>query len=484
MKRGEEWTEHDPVLDEIIAQQKQQKRDDQEPPRLINGYRIRWSLGEGTFGKVVCATKLGIDVALKQMNFRIPAEDSRQPYKVGLPREQLAEAVQLTCLKHPNILGSLDTFFHKESDGQLYLFIVLPLANCSLRKWLNRFWKLIQPRDLNDNVLLQLQAFAHDIFSALGHLQANEISHNDLKPENFLVFRGGTNGRVSHLRLGDFGSSTLPNASVSNLCGTRLYEAPEIRSDRSSRVVTAGDIWATGIVMLELFFGMDAMDLQESSDSDDSSESGTSEDEDEEEETKQGDGKQKRQHARYIWNGKYSGIGEMILKKRKHFNFRTRYGEACFDSLVDLITRCLAEVPKNRIPPLAALFHPFFSNLPVPASDSVQLDFQFLAPPETTSTTIKLSPANRIKKELLWRLKPCITIDPAIEAATKFIAFKLLRQMRRIPALDTATKSGVTDQELADAEIVICQLLGFHFFGMVPDFVLAYSSSSSSSLVN
>lgn len=468
MTTRQKWLDYDPILESL----KKKCSTPVSTRQVVNGYEIRRKMGAGTFGEVFHATKLGMQFALKRMNFNIP-ENNDQPYKVGLPRDQLTEAVQLTCLKHPNIVSCLDTFFHTENNGQLFLYLVMPLADVSLGKWIRRLWNTIRRDDMTDALLKKFRRFSYHVVSAVAHLERNRISHNDIKPDNFLLFG-------DEVRLADFGSSTLPNASSKNTCGTRIYEAPEIRLRHPSlSVLTAGDIWSVGILMLELFFGINALDIRHFHSSEEEDDEDEEEEEDDTtftEETK-AEG-QPRKRMKFVWHTKYNGIRDMILRRRKHWRFLKIYG-GDFEPLIDLITRCLQDDPKSRILPQAALLHPFLiaesilqSSTPIPQP----LNFKFCAPNVTAKG------AQLLQLEILWRLQPCVTLDPALETAALFIAHKLLRRMRKIKSLCRSSASSgprVSPQELANAEILICELLRFNFFGEAPEFVRPVTTTTT-----
>lgn len=262
------WVDFDPVVEQLLRSRREQAPKAAPTKEIINGYELGTRLGAGTFGEVFIGTKLGMEFAVKRMNFEIvEGEDSESthPYKLGVPRDQLTEAVLLATLKHPNIVPSLDTFFQSDSYGQLHLYIVMPLAAGSLGKWTRRFWAVATEKDILPRVQFLFRQLSHDVFAALAHLQVHRVPHCDIKPDNFLIFYApGTAGRrLTELKLADFGSANLPDAESRVPCGTRMYEAPEIRNHKRSESLTAGDIWGAGLLLLELFFGLDASEIRD-----------------------------------------------------------------------------------------------------------------------------------------------------------------------------------------------------------------------------
>ncbi|MGZ3452461.1 MAG: protein kinase domain-containing protein [Polyangiales bacterium] len=104
------------------------------------------------------------------------------------------------------------------------------------------------PRDLALSVLGQI-ARALDSAHALG------IVHRDLKPQNvFLVPRADGSTLVKVL---DFGIAKVVEGVQSDTTqsqGTPLYMAPE-QTDRKSKVSTASDVWAFGLLAFRLLAG-------------------------------------------------------------------------------------------------------------------------------------------------------------------------------------------------------------------------------------
>ncbi|KAI7897221.1 kinase-like domain-containing protein [Mucor mucedo] len=98
------------------------------------------------------------------------------------------------------------------------------------------------------NVFLQL-------IDAVRYTHDNHIYHRDLKPENILVFN---NGRT--LKLADFGLATTDSVSTDYGCGSTFYFSPECQGglDRQKRVGYAtapNDVWALGIILINLSAG-------------------------------------------------------------------------------------------------------------------------------------------------------------------------------------------------------------------------------------
>ena len=91
--------------------------------------------------------------------------------------------------------------------------------------------------------------FATQIIIGVGKLHELNITHRDLKLENFMVDTDG------YLQIIDFGlAGIIPQDKLSTTtCGTKEYFAPEIvqKKGYDRRV----DWWAVGILIYEMLYG-------------------------------------------------------------------------------------------------------------------------------------------------------------------------------------------------------------------------------------
>jgi len=87
--------------------------------------------------------------------------------------------------------------------------------------------------------------------SVLIYLEANKISHRDIKLDNFLLKEKGD---ISHIKLIDFGLSKdlSYDTLVKNATGTPFYIAPEVLMCKGC---LKSDIWSCGVVMYILLSG-------------------------------------------------------------------------------------------------------------------------------------------------------------------------------------------------------------------------------------
>lgn len=88
-----------------------------------------------------------------------------------------------------------------------------------------------------------------ELLHTLVYLHARGFTHRDLKPENIIV----TSLMPLKIKLTDLGLTVTRVDDLTTACGTSLYVAPEIWSGRYTHKV---DIWAVGVIALELDLGL------------------------------------------------------------------------------------------------------------------------------------------------------------------------------------------------------------------------------------
>jgi serine/threonine protein kinase/Tol biopolymer transport system component len=213
----------------------------------IAHYRITGKLGEGGMGVVYRATdsRLGREVAIKVL----------PPSMAGDP-DRLArferEARLLAGLDHPNI-GAI--YGIEQSGGATALVLAL-----------------IEGPTLADRIaagpiaLEEAVAIARQIAEALEYAHERGIIHRDLKPANIKITPDGT------VKILDFGlaralteeSTPAANPTISPtlsmratqagmILGTAAYMAPEQANGKAAD--RRADIWAFGIILLEMLTG-------------------------------------------------------------------------------------------------------------------------------------------------------------------------------------------------------------------------------------
>ena len=215
--------------------------------RQIGPYTIVSWLGAGGMGEVYRArdTSLKRDVALKTL-----------PQSLAMDSERLArfrrEAEILASLNHPNIAA-----IYGLQDADAIKALVM---------------ELVEGEDLAARIargpipLEEALPIAKQIGAALDAAHESGIIHRDLKPANIKVRSDGTvkvldfglaktvDAAAISGKLSDSPSLTSPSATRQGvILGTAAYMAPE--QARGQRVDKRADIWAFGVVLVEMLTG-------------------------------------------------------------------------------------------------------------------------------------------------------------------------------------------------------------------------------------
>ena len=215
---------------------------DLDPNKLIAGrYRLRQSLGKGSFGEVFQADDVQFQppraVALKLLHPQYLADEQI--------REDLRrEASILARFDHPNILRVIDFGI---SPAVAYIVTDLAVGGSLARK--------LRPDPTRPPVpmpLGQVDYYLEQIADALDDAHAQGLVHRDIKPQNILIDRRG------RPMLADFGLAAAVNSTSSSVMidtstsGTPLYMAPEQWQGRAGR---SSDIYALGAVVYQMITG-------------------------------------------------------------------------------------------------------------------------------------------------------------------------------------------------------------------------------------
>jgi serine/threonine-protein kinase len=225
--------------------------------RTLAHFKITDKLGEGGMGTVYRARdeKLGREVALKLLPEAFAADAERMA-------RFTREAQVLASLNHPNIAGihSVEEAPHPETGEQLRFLVMELVDGETLEERIER-GRLSQ----DDALKIALQ-----IATGLEEAHERGIVHRDLKPANVKLTGAG------QVKILDFGlakafdqepSSSSPQdqrislsptitsmgTQVGVLLGTAAYMSPEqARGEPADR---RADIWALGIVLMEMLTG-------------------------------------------------------------------------------------------------------------------------------------------------------------------------------------------------------------------------------------
>jgi serine/threonine protein kinase len=196
-------------------------------------YEIERPLGHGAMAVVDLARdlELGRQVALKRLAENLARDDEVRP-------RFLREARLAARLSHPNVVRVYDV---GEAEGRPFIAME-HVDGESLAELISRRGRL----PAGEAAALGAQAAR-----ALAAAHDAGLVHRDVKPHNLLLDREGT------LKLGDFGIAFGVEGTKLTVAGTVLgtaaYLAPE--QARGERVTAAADVYALGVVLVELLTG-------------------------------------------------------------------------------------------------------------------------------------------------------------------------------------------------------------------------------------
>lgn len=200
----------------------------------IGRFEIRSELGRGAQSVVYLAwdPQLQREVAIKTLHF-----GQSDPQRNAT---LLNEALTVSPLRHAHIVPIFDV--GQEAGDPYLVFEYVEGLN------LDQYLRSTGTLDATRTAQLAVQ-----ILAALGYAHGQGVVHRDLKPSNILIEPSG-NARVM-----DFGIAMRIDPSgkgsdaANRLVGTPAYLSPEYVT--AQRVSPQGDIYAVGLIMLEMLTG-------------------------------------------------------------------------------------------------------------------------------------------------------------------------------------------------------------------------------------
>ncbi len=205
-------------------------------PATLGKYQVKALLGQGAMGVVYQCFDPDIErtVAIKVVHSHL------QQGKAG--RESVErfrqEARAAARCQHPNIVTVYELGRQNDSD-----FIVMEYVQGEELRYF-----------LETGQLFTLAECVHvitEVLSALAHAHQQGVVHRDIKPANIILLDNGG------VKVADFGVARLDHSELTlagNMVGTPTYMAPE--GLRGERVDASGDLYSTGMVLLEMLTGM------------------------------------------------------------------------------------------------------------------------------------------------------------------------------------------------------------------------------------
>ena len=214
-----------------------------DEPHVISGrFKLGEVIGQGGIGQVYYGQDLETQepVAIKALKSHVVEQDPKLLERFRREGEALKE------LNHPNIVKMLAAI---EDEGRHYL-VMEYVSGGSLYDVLRRDGKL---------PIEQVLYIALDLCDALTRAHRLKIIHRDIKPANVLIAPDGTP------RLTDFGAARIEKLTnltkQGSVIGTVSYLSPEACQGESVDVRV--DIWAFGILLVEMLTGTRPFDRKE-----------------------------------------------------------------------------------------------------------------------------------------------------------------------------------------------------------------------------
>ncbi|CAI9631135.1 unnamed protein product [Alternaria burnsii] len=217
---------------------------------VLNGrYETISPLNNGSFGMVFQAKDLvtGDNVAIKVITKSSAAINCPSAFAVDERSEELG--VHLHLGDHSNVVNMLQSF---ETQNHIYLVLEF-CSNGDLYEAIRVGKGPLETEHVRD--------FMMQLVGAVEFIHSKGIYHRDIKPENIFLTQDGS------MKLGDFGLATSDTWSYEIAVGSDRYMAPEQYDPGNTGYSTAkADIWAIGIVLLNILFQRNPFAVPASSD--------------------------------------------------------------------------------------------------------------------------------------------------------------------------------------------------------------------------
>jgi eukaryotic-like serine/threonine-protein kinase len=196
-------------------------------------YEVERLLGEGAFAEVY------------RVKHRFMGRQAMKVFKAaGATLEDIerdiAEALLLSGIKHPNIVEVYDANVLQAGKGKYGYFTMTYVAGGTLERYWRSFGTELMPVEQVVEVVRQACRGL-----AVAHSSSPPIVHRDIKPQNILV---GFGAAGLHVRLSDFGlaKAVNPLTLLVSAKGTLGFKPPESLDNVDS---CAADVWAVGTTL-------------------------------------------------------------------------------------------------------------------------------------------------------------------------------------------------------------------------------------------
>ena len=200
---------------------------------LRDTYEVERLLGEGAFAEVY------------RVKHRFLGRQALKVFKshgatIKEIELDIAEALLLSSIKHPNIVEVYDANILTTSKGQFGYFSMTYMPGGTLERYWRSFGAGQIPIPEAVEIIKQVCRGL-----AIAHSSSPPIVHRDVKPQNILI---GFGVEGLHVRLSDFGlaKSVNPLTLLASAKGTLGFKPPESLKNIDS---CAADIWAVGTTL-------------------------------------------------------------------------------------------------------------------------------------------------------------------------------------------------------------------------------------------
>jgi serine/threonine protein kinase len=244
----------------VMTSKKAVKTSDEFGNRVINNYTLHAELGRGSFGLVMLATVADSDElrAVKVID-KARLGKRRHPLHNNL-QSVYQEIAVMKKLRHKNVV-TLHEVIDDPEDSKMYI-VMQYVEKGRLRQVSDEGTCTPLSED-------EVRRYMRQVLSGLRYIHRHGILHRDLKPDNILLGNGdqvlladfGVSEIIMGLGVGSdetiFDSSMELQVGVTNATkGTPAFFPPEIFRFATITHPEAIDIWAFGVTMYILLYGV------------------------------------------------------------------------------------------------------------------------------------------------------------------------------------------------------------------------------------
>jgi len=149
-----------------------------------------------------------------------------------------------SSLRHPNIIS-----LHRSFETSTHIFLVMEyVKGKDMYDWILDNCNHEDPRSKTYSEFQKKRRLFSQCLSAVEYCHKQSVYHRDVKPENFYITDSGS------VKLLDFGLATQDRFSAEFECGSNPYMSHECRSGYSHYSTPHSDVWALGIIFINLFY--------------------------------------------------------------------------------------------------------------------------------------------------------------------------------------------------------------------------------------